>query len=248
MVKSKRKSAPTSETEEHKTNKLVKSGNILKDKTQTVKKNDNPKEKENSDKEMQCGICLENIEIQGILNTCKHLFCFTCIEHWSKTSNTCPLCKLRFKQLTKQDLSKPDKKPKKIKVNDADQHVDSETFHLDEDSLFGGSTFSIGSNFNFMFPVQFFFPSLIFPFFDPDSDDDDSEEDSLDSSVEASNEVIDLTIDNFQPIIHQVARNRHINQVTPTFRPQNQVSGNRRSQTRSTNNNRRRSNRTRNRR
>lgn len=40
---------------------------------------------------MQCGICLsEDIDEQGILSCCAHVFCFECIFQWSKTTNTCP--------------------------------------------------------------------------------------------------------------------------------------------------------------
>ena len=33
------------------------------------------------------------------LGTQSHLFCFECIEAWSKTENTCPLCKKRFSSI-----------------------------------------------------------------------------------------------------------------------------------------------------
>ncbi|CAG9329354.1 unnamed protein product [Blepharisma stoltei] len=48
-----------------------------------------------------CGICLNPIEFQGKLDCCKHPFCFDCIERWSETENTCPLCKLRFTSITR---------------------------------------------------------------------------------------------------------------------------------------------------
>ena len=34
-----------------------------------------------------------------------HIFCFECIEAWSKTENTCPLCKKRFSSI--EQLSDP---------------------------------------------------------------------------------------------------------------------------------------------
>ncbi|KRX03041.1 hypothetical protein PPERSA_08116 [Pseudocohnilembus persalinus] len=43
-----------------------------------------------------CGICYCNIEEQGLLNSCRHEFCFSCINRWSKKENTCPICKRRF--------------------------------------------------------------------------------------------------------------------------------------------------------
>jgi len=84
--------------------------------------NENETEKK-AEEEIQCGICFEKLEIQGILDSCQHLFCFLCIEHWSKTSNTCPMCKARFRQLTKKDLSKPEQRTKKYKIKDVDQAV-----------------------------------------------------------------------------------------------------------------------------
>jgi hypothetical protein len=44
----------------------------------------------------ECGICQNIIKQQGSLPNCKHTFCLTCILKWSKTENTCPMCKLRF--------------------------------------------------------------------------------------------------------------------------------------------------------
>ena len=31
----------------------------------------------------RCGICLEDIEFQGKINCCSHLFCLNCIKKWS---------------------------------------------------------------------------------------------------------------------------------------------------------------------
>ena len=45
-----------------------------------------------------CVICLEpNVRFRGKLSTCSHVFCFDCIKEWSHKSNTCPLCKLKFR-------------------------------------------------------------------------------------------------------------------------------------------------------
>jgi len=51
-----------------------------------------------------CSICYDSIKQQGILNCCKHEFCFNCIETWSKVENTCPLCKRRFGKISKTQL------------------------------------------------------------------------------------------------------------------------------------------------
>lgn len=54
----------------------------------------------------QCSICLDNIEIQGRLNSCSHYFCLKCIKKWSEviftqSENSCPICKARFSKIQK---------------------------------------------------------------------------------------------------------------------------------------------------
>ncbi|XP_058083411.1 uncharacterized protein LOC131231284 [Magnolia sinica] len=51
-----------------------------------------------------CGICLSeehNGIVRGILNSCIHYFCFTCIMEWSKVESRCPVCKQRFSTISK---------------------------------------------------------------------------------------------------------------------------------------------------
>ncbi|XP_050223291.1 uncharacterized protein LOC126673255 [Mercurialis annua] len=51
-----------------------------------------------------CGICLSEEDkrrLKGTLDCCSHYFCFTCIMEWSKVESRCPLCKQRFKSITK---------------------------------------------------------------------------------------------------------------------------------------------------
>ncbi|XP_058076186.1 uncharacterized protein LOC131224802 [Magnolia sinica] len=51
-----------------------------------------------------CGICLSEERegiVRGTLNSCFHYFCFTCIMEWSKVESRCPVCKRRFKTISK---------------------------------------------------------------------------------------------------------------------------------------------------
>lgn len=51
-----------------------------------------------------CGICLSEEDkrrVRGTLNCCTHYFCFTCIMEWGKVESRCPLCKQRFKTISK---------------------------------------------------------------------------------------------------------------------------------------------------
>jgi len=44
----------------------------------------------------KCGICFESIVEQGVLDSCRHGYCFSCIHRWSKVTNSCPMCKADF--------------------------------------------------------------------------------------------------------------------------------------------------------
>ncbi|KAL2325570.1 hypothetical protein Fmac_024628 [Flemingia macrophylla] len=51
-----------------------------------------------------CGICLSEEDkrrVRGVLNCCTHFFCFACIMEWAKVESRCPLCKQRFKTISK---------------------------------------------------------------------------------------------------------------------------------------------------
>jgi len=49
----------------------------------------------------RCCICLEEPKKSELskLNSCKHIYCFKCIEKWAERENTCPLCKTRFNKI-----------------------------------------------------------------------------------------------------------------------------------------------------
>lgn len=65
-------------------------------------------------KEKECEICyevvyskrLENDRYFGLLDSCTHIFCITCINIWHKTrretgaSDNCPICRTRFRNIT----------------------------------------------------------------------------------------------------------------------------------------------------
>jgi predicted amidophosphoribosyltransferase len=45
------------------------------------------------------------------INSCKHKFCFSCIEKWADRENTCPLCKERFTKIER--VHKPPSRKRK---------------------------------------------------------------------------------------------------------------------------------------
>ncbi len=50
-----------------------------------------------------CRICLDDIEQRGTIDSCDHAYCFECIDAWSRTQNTCPTCRVRFRRIVKDD-------------------------------------------------------------------------------------------------------------------------------------------------
>jgi len=48
----------------------------------------------------ECCICSLPISVQGLLDSCKHVFCLVCILKWGDIENTCPICKQRFTTVT----------------------------------------------------------------------------------------------------------------------------------------------------
>ncbi|XP_068738311.1 uncharacterized protein, partial [Montipora capricornis] len=70
-----------------------------------------------------CIICLERVSCRGKLSVCNHWFCFPCILEWAENTNTCPICKARFRCITKIHVSPFKSPPTKVRVGDKDQRV-----------------------------------------------------------------------------------------------------------------------------
>jgi len=57
---------------------------------------------------------LDTVKEQGLLAICPHVFCFDCIMTWSKTANTCPVCKRTFNEI--RPIGTNGKKPSRRKA------------------------------------------------------------------------------------------------------------------------------------
>ncbi|XP_041358462.1 E3 ubiquitin-protein ligase Topors-like isoform X2 [Gigantopelta aegis] len=49
--------------------------------------------------EPNCAICLSRLENKSFTDSCFHMFCFVCLQEWSKIKPECPLCKQPFKSI-----------------------------------------------------------------------------------------------------------------------------------------------------
>eukprot|EP01101_Sappina_pedata_P000778 TRINITY_DN10969_c0_g1_i1.p1 TRINITY_DN10969_c0_g1~~TRINITY_DN10969_c0_g1_i1.p1 ORF type:complete len:293 (-),score=62.69 TRINITY_DN10969_c0_g1_i1:63-941(-) len=85
-----------------------------------------------------CGICLDDIELMGSIECCKHPFCFDCITEWSKIANTCPLCKARFLRISKIKLNSKEKEVapiENIPVAEKNADFSGDDFYFDRRDL-----------------------------------------------------------------------------------------------------------------
>jgi len=55
----------------------------------------------------KCAVCLESLSglDSGKLKECEHMFCFDCIQQWANVTNKCPLCKVVFSEILREDGS-----------------------------------------------------------------------------------------------------------------------------------------------
>jgi len=126
-----RKSTRASTSKEAKSTGEIILGEKEKDKLEQMEQQKQNEEKKLIEEKLQCGICMEDIANQGLLDSCTHLFCIDCIKKWSESANTCPMCKKRFHKITEKQLTKDGKrKSVTIRVPHRDQRPDSDDFEF----------------------------------------------------------------------------------------------------------------------
>ncbi|KAG6422377.1 hypothetical protein SASPL_118945 [Salvia splendens] len=64
---------------------------------------DDNENKEEDEKEEECGICME-MDCRVALPNCGHSMCITCFEEWYVRSRSCPFCRGSLKRVTSADL------------------------------------------------------------------------------------------------------------------------------------------------
>ncbi len=47
--------------------------------------------------EVQCAICLDAVTTPTLMSDCEHVFCWVCIDQWTKQTNNCPECRKQAK-------------------------------------------------------------------------------------------------------------------------------------------------------
>lgn len=128
------------------------------------KEKEQAKEEREEEEKDECCICLGEIgEVMGCLTCCEHKFCFACISQWAEKSNTCPLCKQRFREIIRKTVGgqqgRKKQKTERVRVRRKDYNPwseeededDSDDDDLDDEDLhwppsgFLIDSFSLGS-------------------------------------------------------------------------------------------------------
>jgi len=87
----------------------------------------------------KCAICLNAMhKLSGSLS-CSHIFCFTCINQWAQTENSCPLCKFQFNEILKRNGNPKSKTFSRIFVTTKKQRVPDEPFDYSSVNVFDDS-------------------------------------------------------------------------------------------------------------
>jgi len=95
----------------------------------------NPINEEAKHRSQDCSICLSEINsIVAKLDCCSHVFCFDCIKEWSNVANECPLCKNRFRKITK--WSKEGYKIGEARIRQRNQISEEPEFEILESKFF----------------------------------------------------------------------------------------------------------------
>lgn len=74
------------------------------------------------------GICYEKILSLGKINSCDHSFHYKCIFRWSRISNDCPMCRIKFSEISHL---KGSKLLKKIKIHEDSLSVEENVSNSD---------------------------------------------------------------------------------------------------------------------
>lgn len=124
-----------------------------------------------------CGICFEeSFKYAGVLDCCKHGYCYDCIVKWaSENSNTCPQCKRRIESIMKTEVATGKRigRAKKIKHRDLSSNQ----------GLSGGLLVTGPNFFQTIFGLygmsdhEVFYQLLLNGFGMVDDDDDEEEDD-----------------------------------------------------------------------
>jgi hypothetical protein len=104
----------------------------------------------------KCPICLLDCMDRdpSFTNTCFHLFCYVCIENWSKSKATCPLCRTKFTKIIYNIRSAScfdEKVASPIRRDDDDDRIIYEQLHGLNANTIGSARAPTGEEARLMF-------------------------------------------------------------------------------------------------
>lgn len=112
----------------------------------------------------KCPICLlDSMDRDpSFTNTCFHLFCYVCIENWTKNKATCPLCRTKFTKIIfniKSATNYEEKIASPIRRDDDDNYI-GERFIMEHLTGINNSNTSVSNRNANSDDVQFLFENL----------------------------------------------------------------------------------------
>lgn len=72
----------------------------------------------------------------GRLDGCTHVFCYTCIFDWANVTNECPLCRVRFNEITKYSKDNVKLESVPVKFKNQTYECEWEDIVIDEGNAF----------------------------------------------------------------------------------------------------------------
>lgn len=78
-----------------------------------------------------CGICLDSVSERGVLDSCEHIFCYSCLKTWLQRSSSCPHCKRQVHTVTRR------MKDESVVVEKVEKRVLRETLEREESASVG---------------------------------------------------------------------------------------------------------------
>lgn len=78
-----------------------------------------------------CGICLDTVSERGVLDSCEHIFCYSCLKTWLHRSSSCPHCKRQVHTVTRRG------KDDSVCVEKIEKRVLRETLEREESASVG---------------------------------------------------------------------------------------------------------------
>lgn len=90
-----------------------------------------------TENDINCGICLSELQNPVHTGSCNHEFCEVCLKAWAQTSTTCPICRKAFTVIKyKHQSRKRGREEEHVKPTDKRARIYEDQFYEDPTSFY----------------------------------------------------------------------------------------------------------------